>query len=158
MSWEHYGFFGREGIHGLTKEAPIQRFQLAKTQSNSEGVAYAVGFYNSFGGYAIGQVWENHKHPNPEYASTEGFPIGTVVCKPLFLNMNPEIVAEQIPFLENPVQWKAYTTPTFSSDERAVREVTLIQLDFMVRDENSASGWVFGTFQYNGALGRKERW
>jgi len=158
MPWQNAGFFGREGIHGLTKEAPIQPFQLANTQSSGEGVAYAVGFYNSFGGYVIGQVWKDHKHPDPEYTSTKGFPIGTVVCKPLFLNMKPEVVAAQIPFLENPIQWEAYTTPTFGSSQRAVRKVTLIQLDFMVRDENSASGWVFGTFQYNGALGHKDRW
>ncbi|HEX7279104.1 MAG TPA: hypothetical protein VF255_05700 [Solirubrobacterales bacterium] len=158
MPWQHPGRFGREGIHGLTKEAPVQPFQLAIRQSSSEGVAYAVGIYNDFGGYAIGQVWKDPEKPDPGYASTEGFPVGTVVCKPLFLNMKPEIVAEQIHFLENPVQWQAYTTSTFGSEERAVRKVTLIQLDFMVRDERSPTGWIFGTFQYNGAHGSEDLW
>jgi hypothetical protein len=29
MPWQHYGPHGREGIHGLTKEAPVQVRQLA---------------------------------------------------------------------------------------------------------------------------------
>jgi hypothetical protein len=28
----------------------------------------------------------------------------------------------------------------------------------MVRDERSPSGWIFGTFQYNGALGNQDPW
>ena len=36
--------------------------------------------------------------------------------------------------------------------------VRLIQVDIMVRDDRAKAtgGWVFGTFIYNGALGRSE--
>ncbi|HUA81530.1 MAG TPA: hypothetical protein VL997_14225, partial [Dyella sp.] len=33
--WQHYGPLGREGIHGLTKEAQIQAQQLAPTQTTT---------------------------------------------------------------------------------------------------------------------------
>ncbi len=35
MPWQHYGDKGREGIHGMTKEAPVQPRQLARTQTHS---------------------------------------------------------------------------------------------------------------------------
>jgi hypothetical protein len=31
-------------------------------------------------------------------------------------------------------------------------------MDFMVRDERASAGWIFGTFQYNGEMGAKDRW
>src|ERR1700722_10798419 len=39
--WQHYGPLGREGIHGLTKEAQIQSKQLAPTQVTT-GQTFAV--------------------------------------------------------------------------------------------------------------------
>ncbi len=162
MPWQDYGDNGREAIRGLTREAPIKAFQLADSQDYGKGNAYAIGFYNGFGAYTIGQVWKDHENPDPAFASTEGFPIGTVVCKLLFLNMPTDIVQKQIDFLVNPIEWEAYTDlPRNSSHEpekRAVQNVTLIQLDIMVRDERATSGWVFGTFQYNGALENNDRW
>lgn len=158
MPWQDYGENGREAIHGLTKEAPVGKYQLASTQSYAEGGAYAVGFYNNFGGYTIGQVWKDHENPDPEFTSTEGFPIGTVVCKLLFLSAPPAIVAEQIPFLTDPIEWQAYTRVTYGEKTRKVQDVALIQMDVMVRDERASAGWVFGTFQYNGELGNENRW
>jgi hypothetical protein len=158
MPWQTVGSNGREGIHGLTSEAPVKPLQLAPTQTYAKGGAYAVGFYNSFGAYTIGQVWKDHSRPDPEFASDPGFPNGSVVCKLLFLSTPPEIVAEQIPSLVDPIEWKAYARRTFSSKEREVQDLTLIQMDIMVRDERAPVGWIFGTFQYNGALGNKDRW
>jgi len=158
MPWQDYGPNGREAIHGLTREAPVRSFQLAPSQPYGEGSAYAIGYYNSFGAYTIGQVWKDHSDPDPEVASTQGFPNGTVVCKLLFLDAPPEIVEKQVPFLVNPIEWKAYTRLTYGSEERAVREVPLVQMDIMVRDERAPSGWIFGTFQYNGKLQNHPRW
>jgi hypothetical protein len=162
MPWQDYGAHGREGIHGLTVEAPIQPLQLAPAQTYSGGEALAIGIYNSFGGYAIGQVWKNHTNPDPEFTSTQGFPVGTVVCKALFVRIPPKIIADQIPYLVNPVEWRAYAPvseePARKKGKRAVQPVTLIQLDIMIRDERAASGWIFGTFEYNGALRHANRW
>jgi hypothetical protein len=157
MPWQDFGPRGREGIHGLTEEASVRPSQLAKDQMYDKGDTYAVGLYNEFGGYTIGKVWQNHKEPDPAYAATKGFPEGTVVCKLLFVNIPPEIVAKEVPFLVNPIQWQAYTgLPTGKG--RAVQDVTLIQMDVMVRDERASAGWIFGTFQYNGKLAKPDRW
>lgn len=164
MPWQDYGRAGREGIHGLTQEAPLSAGQLAATQQYPTAVAHAIGFYNEFGGYTIGQVWQDHTNPDPNVTSTAGFPIGTVVCKTLFVDMPPDLVAQQIPYLVNPVRWQAYTADGFNppapapEKERSVKEVVLIQMDIMIRDDRAPTGWIFGTFQYNGALANAEPW
>ncbi|WP_435105158.1 hypothetical protein [Arhodomonas sp. AD133] len=147
MPWQHYGESAREFIHGLTKEAPIQPRQLAITQTDP-GVTYAVGIFNAFGGYALGKVWADPLNPDPSVVSApNSFPNGTVICKPLFVDIAPA----EVPFLHNPVQWDAYIVDSFSSNDRSVGTVSLIQMDFAVRDERvPETGWLFGTFQYNG--------
>jgi hypothetical protein len=156
--WQNYGIKGREGIHGLTKEAPLAVGQLAATQTYPKAVAYAVGIYNEFGGYEIGRVWQNHNDPDPTYVANEGFPVGTVVCKILFVSMPPEQVQAQIPFLVNPLNWQAYGYDYGKEPARLVQPMALIQMDVMVRDSRAEFGWVFGTFQYNGQLKNTNPW
>lgn len=150
MPWQHYGDSGREGIHGLTREAPVQPQQLAWGQTAS-GQTYAVGFYNELGGYTIGRVWADHQRPEPTRAL---FPDGTVSFKLLFVDIPPA----QVPSLANPIQWQAYATTTFTSTTRTIEPLALIQMDIAVKQPGSPAGWVFGTFQYNGALGKANRW
>lgn len=169
MPWQDYGRAGREAIHGLTQEAPLAQWQLAATQ-NETAVAHAIGFYNEFGGYTIGQVWKDPTKPDPSVTSNQGFPIGTVVCKLLFVDMSPDLIAEQVPYLVNPIEWQAYTAVGFNPQPenqlhtpvpekpRRVKEVTLIQMDIMIRDDRAPSGWIFGTFQYNGTLENTTPW
>jgi hypothetical protein len=157
MPWQHYGAFGREGIHGLTKEAPVAVKQLSDRQTYANAVTWAVGFFNEQGGYGIGQVWRDRL--NPDLARLRGgFPDGTVICKPLFVSLPADQVAQQVPSLVNPVQWDAYITPSFQSSDRSVGKVTLIQMDVAVRDPRSPLGWLFGTFQYNGKMNERQRW
>lgn len=153
--WQHYGPFGREGIHGLTKEAQIQTKQLAPTQV-ATGQTYAVGIYNDVGGYTFGEVWKNPQNPDPSYTTTpKSFHDGTVVCKALFADID----LAQVPFLVNPVLWRGYITDTFHSANRTIKNVALIQMDFAVRDSRiPGTGWIFGTFQYNGAMTGKPGW
>lgn len=155
MPWQHYGPFGREGIHGLTKEAQIQVRQLAPSQL-STGQTYAVGVYNDIGAYTIGQVWKNPQNPDPSFTSApHSFPNGTVVCKALFADID----VKQVPFLVNPVLWQAYITNTFESADRSIKPVALIQMDFAVRDTRiPGTGWIFGTYQYNGQVTGKAGW
>jgi hypothetical protein len=160
MPWQHYGPNGREGIHGLTKEAPVQPRQLAWTQTQTGGQTYAVAFYNEFGGYTIWQVWQDSDKPIskgvPIVAGRRkiSFPVGTVICKLLFTDVR----TDQVPFLNPPLQWQAYITQDFASTQRSIRSVSLIQMDIMVRHRSAPSGWLFGTYQYNGKLGRATRW
>jgi hypothetical protein len=155
MPWQHYGPLGREGIHGLTKEAQIQKQQLAPAQI-ATGQTYAVGIYNDIGAYTIGQVWKDPNNPDPSYTSQpNSFANGTVVCKALFADIDRKTV----PFLSNPVLWQGYITDTFTSITRSVRDVALIQMDVAVRDTRmSETGWIFGTFQYNGDKTGKAGW
>jgi hypothetical protein len=145
MPWQHFGPNGREGVHGLTKEAPVSVKQLAPTQTYAGGQAYAVGFYNALGGYTIGQVWKDHEHPGND-PKVMTFPEGTVVFKLLFT----DVPHEQVPSLNPPLQWQAYITDNYASSNRGFKLVSLIQMDIMVKHKGSPTGWVFGNFQYNG--------
>jgi hypothetical protein len=154
MPWQHYGPQGREGVHGVTQEAPVQVRQLAWRQTYQGGQTFAVGFFNEFGGYTIGQVWKEHDRPDVDQAT---FPDGTVICKLLFV----DVPTDQVPSLANPLQWTAYVPPNFgasASTPRAFKKLALIQMDLAARDPRSPIGWVFGTFQYNGALNRPNPW
>ena len=65
---------------------------------------------------------------------------------------------EQVPSLVTPILWQGFICDNFASDNRSVRPLALIQMDVMVRDDRAPTGWLFGTFQYNGMLKRKDRW
>jgi hypothetical protein len=154
VPWQHYGSNGREGFHGLTKEAPVKAGQLALGQDYSTGGAWAVGFFNDRAGWKIGQVWKDHAKPNPA-AMGKGFSNGSVLFKLLFVSIPREIAEKQVPSLRNGVWWDAYATYTFADNTRSPIQVALIQMDVMVRDDRAPYGWVFGNFQFNGQLAGK---
>jgi hypothetical protein len=158
VPWQHYGPHGREGVHGLTKEGPVNPLTLNPAQKD-QWQTYAVGFYNAPGGYIIGKAWADAENPDVTVTQTEGFPEGTVVGKVLFTTAP----VDQAPFLQNPIEWDAYVAPSYSNDndkDRQMSKVRFIQMDIMVRDSRAAAtgGWVFGTFVYNGALGNANPW
>jgi|SRR5579862_9389379 len=141
--WLHTSANGREYVHGLTGERSSKKHELAPTQTDSFA-NWAVGFYNAPGGYVIGQVWKNPSAPNPSAAN---FPDGTVACKLLFTTAT----VEQVPYLKNDFEWQADVS-TKSGGPRSIQPVRLLQVDVAVRDSraNSTTGWVFGTFVYDG--------
>lgn len=154
MPWQHYGANGREGYHGLTKEAPIKVGQLAPTQEYATGGAWAVGFFNAPAGWMIGQVWKDHAKPDKN-AVEKGFPVGSVFFKLLFTSIPKGVAETQVPFLRNGVWWDAYATYDFNSTDRGPIRVVLTQMDIMVRDDRAPYGWVLGNFQFNGQAGGK---
>ena len=163
VPWQHWGTTGREGYHGLTQEGPLSAHSLSPSQTIASH-AYAVGFYNAQGGYAIGQVWPTTEGPDLSFFINGGdFPVGTVVAKFLFTTLG----SDQVPYLQDPLQWNAYVyqsdVPGGAPGDPAARttaKVNLLQMDIMVRDgrADQTGGWVFGTFVYNGALGNQNRW
>jgi hypothetical protein len=154
MPWQHWDRLGREGLRGLTKEASIKPKQLAVTQTTG-GQAYAIAFYNANAAYLIGQIWKDPDNPDLEALTRlNGFANGSVIFKLLFA----DIPLEQVPFLVNPMSWEAYITQSFGSDDRSIRPVHLIQMDVMIKDDRSDFGWLFGTYQYNGALNKSNPW
>ncbi len=168
---------GREFTHGTTNErtAHISDFvgsglmhgvnSIAGATSEEAGFeTWAVGCYNDFGGYAVGQAWGQSGTPN---YTTEGgqvevkglpFPEGTVVVKVLFTTATPE----DVPYLEGSAQWEVnrhvQLSPSKYSCERAVAPVYLVQMDVAVVDHRSPTNWVFGTFAYNGTIDAGTVW
>ena len=156
---------GTEGFRGLIKEAPVSPQQLAPTQLGKDGnySVYAITLVNDFAGYTLGKMWADPNNPDPRVTDKRwggGFPHGTVFAKLLFTDAPQG--SDSIPFLENPLQWKAYITENFwKSGKRVVTPVNLLQMDIAVRDPRAdtpeLTGWVFGTFVYNGQLNHQNK-
>ena len=154
MPWMHYGTPASDGIHGLIQEAPLQAGQLGPDHKN-QYTAYAASFYNDFGGYHIGNVWKDAENPNPS-ADDSTFPRGTVITKLLFT----DAPVSEVPYLKGTVEWDAYVAPSKADPQprRKITTVRLIQMDIMLRDPLAPTGWSFGTFVYNSALGNQNPW
>jgi hypothetical protein len=101
--------------------------------------------YNHVGGYIVGKVWQDPDSPDPSAAR---FPDGTVAVKLLFTTAP----VSQVPYLANTLEWDAHISQSGSSATRTIQKVRLIQIDVAVRDSraDSTTGWVFGTFGYDG--------
>ena len=161
---------GTEGFHGLIKEAPLSALQLGPNLLGVQGdySVYAVTLVNDMAGYAMGRMWKDPKNPDPKVLDKRypdgGFPYGTVFAKLLFTDAPKGI--DKVDYLENPLQWKAYITENFwLSATRVVSTVNLLQMDISVRDPRAdrspsnpqGTGWVFGTFCYNGKVNHKNK-
>lgn len=153
MPWMHIGKHPREFIHGLTRERDLKEKELG-TQHIENAQNWAIGFYNSYAGYTIGKVWENHEAPDLSMAQ---FEVGSVILKLLFTDAN----ATQIPQFEGSVVWKANINSTIDENSpKDIRDIHLFQIDVAVRDAraNDTTGWVFGTFVYNKDLPGDNPW
>jgi hypothetical protein len=160
---------GTEGFHGLIKEAPISPLQLGSGQVGKDGnySVYAVTLVNEFAGYTMGKMWRDPENPDPRTTDARyggGFPVGTVFAKLLFTDAPQG--TDHLPFMENPLQWTAFITPTFFPTNsqpvtRYAGKVNLLQMDIAVRDARAdapgLTGWVFGTFVYNGRLNKPNK-
>ncbi|MCY1074471.1 hypothetical protein [Archangium lansingense] len=151
---------GTEGFHGLIKEAPLSPLQLGPGQKGKDGgySVYAITLVNDMAGYTLGRMWADPNNPDPRATDRRyggGFPPGTVFAKLLFTDAPQG--DDQLPFMQNPLQWTAYITENFwKSSKRIVTKVNLLQMDIAVRDTRAdgpgGTGWVFGTFAYNGQV------
>jgi hypothetical protein len=145
--WYHapamiWGDNGREFINGMTRERSSRPKELHPNQVSS-CQNWAVGFYNSKGGFTFGKVFANPNAPNSAQAI---FPEGTVSAKLLFTNAS---VAE-VPYLQNAFEWQANIhTAQNGTDSRSPKPVRLLQMDVGVKDNRAATDWVMITFAYN---------
>lgn len=153
---------GTEGFRGLIKEAEVNPYQLAGTQSGSYQV-YAITLVNEYAGYTLARMWKDPNNPDPRATDRRydgGFPPGTVFAKLLFTDAPAQAGKDQsnpfdvVPYLNNGVDWNVYITADWDAPNREVKTVHLLQMDLMMRDPRSEEfmGWVFGTFVYNGAV------
>ena len=140
--WLHAGPNGREFIHGMTHERVSRPKELAPTQTDP-AQNWAVGMYNPRGGFVVGQVWQNRDNPDPTKAE---FPEGTVAFKLLFTSAS----VQQVPFLKGSLEWQADINRTAGTTPPPT--LRLLQIDVAVRDSRAddTTGWVFGTFIYDG--------
>lgn len=158
--WLHFGGTGREPLHGLTYELASMPRTLAKKQERAVQ-NWAVSVYNSRGGYVLGQVWRGVAHPNPKslpHPEDAVFRNGTVAIKLLFT----QATEQEVPYLRGQAgfEWDAFIYEKLPADprrpnpldKRSVQKLRLLQVDVAVRDGRSPTGWVFGTFVYNGHL------
>lgn len=186
MPWMAFDLHsGREFVHGCTNErtaflddlnGPTHRFPERSVpkkceQLNKAGFeSWSVGFYNDFGGWAIGQAipHQGGSAGVPQtVADSQGntiikglpFPEGTLVTKILTTSAPPECV----PALKNAPSWTVdrhqYDAATSSySCKRELNPTHVLQVDVAVVDGRSPIRWVYGTFIYDGSLAGKTFW
>lgn len=162
--WMGPGGNGREFINGLTRERNSRAGELGPLQTACRQ-NWAVGFYNPLGGFTFGRVW------GPVAAGTGKpdlsalpFPMGTVVAKVLYT----EATDTEVPLLAGAPEVAANINVRADPAARACPDNTgrrepgtlrLLQLDVAVRDARAGiTGWVFGTFVYDGRLAGADPW
>jgi hypothetical protein len=172
---------GREFVHGLTNELSTKESAFngpgrgtglhhlpgATLQNGADPLfeTWSVGFYNSCGAATLGQGWPASGEP-ATYKDGKGrllargmpFPEGTVVVKIL----NTTADETDVPYLKGSTSWQAnahqQTGSTYSTCERAVRRVHLVQMDLAVVDLRSPTRWVYSTLAYDGTQPGKTVW
>jgi hypothetical protein len=118
---------------------------------------WAVGYYNPQGGYAIGKSIP--KDGVPKTADYMGspipaglpFPQGAMVVKVLTTNAPVDCV----PYLQGAPEWRVnrHVLNPATKNYMCKREVQVsrvVQVDVAVADSRSPTGWVYGTYAYNG--------
>lgn len=172
---------GREFVHGLTNElstaesvfkpgrgSGAHRLPGVKQVNGVDPLfeTWSVGFYNPCGAASIGQQWPASGEP-ATYQDAKGrllargmpFPEGTVVVKIL----NTTADENDVPYLKGSTNWQAnghvqLSPTTYSTCERKVRRVHLVQMDLAVVDKRSPTRWVYSTLAYDGTLPGKTVW
>ena len=172
---------GREFTHGLTNELStalskfigpgrgtgLHTLPEAKSSANVDPLfeTWSVGMYNPCGGWSIGKVFPPSGDPatytegGKNFARGMPFPEGTLVIK--ILNTTADQSA--VPYLKGAPTWKAnahkqISATEYSTCEREVRDVHLIQMDLAVVDSRSPTRWVYSTLAYDGTHPGKTVW
>jgi hypothetical protein len=121
--------------------------------------------YNPCGAFALGQAFPSSGDPAVErkgarlFAKGLPFPDGTVVVKVL----NTTADESAVPYLKGAPSWQAnghvqLGPAKYSTCDRKVRRVHLVQMDIAVVDSRSPTRWVYTTLAYNGFLPGKTVW
>ena len=178
---------GREFVHGTTNE----RTAVLKDLVGSPGAhpaalglgrltgscaerypngfeTWAVGYYNEWGGAAIGGAIPGDGVPRvTNYAGAPilsglPFPEGTAVVKILTTNAPVDCV----PYLAGSPEWQIDRHTVYTdgpkkgkySCDRVTQTSRVVQVDVAVVDSRSPMRWVYGTFAYDGRVGGTTFW
>jgi hypothetical protein len=118
--WLHVGASGREFIHGLTRERPSRAGELGPLHVTDRVQNWAVGFYNSRGGYTLGRVWADEQNPD---ATKARFPVHTVTCKLIFT----AAPLAEVPYLEGTLEWEADINRASNAGPRPKLRLRLVE-------------------------------
>jgi hypothetical protein len=152
VPWMTAGSHLREFVLGMTDERPITGPELGL----KPGVTvqnWAVGFYNSVGGYTLGRIWAK---ATPDFSKAQ-FEPGTAVIKLLFTDARPEdFAAEDILDGAPQVEINRFRRGTTEKEIGALR---LLQIDVAARDSRAKpSEWIYGTFAYDRTAAGSDSW
>ncbi|ACK52734.1 conserved hypothetical protein [Methylocella silvestris BL2] len=154
------GTDGREFVHGFTHEFDSSGNTLSTLQHDFVDT-WSGAYLNDRAAFGVGQVYCDPDNPkpgalNPDPAGLNDFPDGAFIIKLLFST----VTEDQLPIAKNALEWQAHVfvndDPSWrnkgpaSRFERALGPIRLIQIDVSVRDERSLTGWLLGTFGYDG--------
>lgn len=162
------GTDGREFVHGLTHE--FNSFGNTFGEAQVDFVdTWAQGYVNDRYAFAAGQVFCHPDDPkpgaiNPDPTGLNSMPDGAFVIKLLFSTVN----TTELSTVKGAFEWDAdiyvNKNPQFRNAgplarfERKLDKVRLIQIDLQVRDERSPTGWLLGTYGYDGNAKGKTPW
>ncbi len=166
---------GREFVHGLTNElsTALSTFHDGRgsgkehifkalpvgSDDNPLFETWSIGMYTPCGAWSLGQVFPPpgvpavHTDHGRTFANGLPFPEGTLVIKIL----NTTADATCVPYLRGSTDWQAdghvqFGPEEYSTCDRRVRKVHVIQIDLAVVDSRSPTRWVYSTLAYNGNL------
>ncbi|MGD9544862.1 MAG: hypothetical protein AB7U86_11845, partial [Methylocystis sp.] len=155
------GTAGREYVHGLTHEFDTAPGILSTLQKDYVET-WSGAYFNDRAGFGVGQVFCDPNAPdpsalNPDPQGLNNFADGSYIIKLLFSTVDEA----QLPIIKNALTWNADISvnrdPNYRNQgpmsryRRAVQPIRLLQIDVAVRDDRSVTGWLFGTFSYDGA-------
>jgi hypothetical protein len=160
VPWLGPGANGREFIHGLTRARDLAPGELGPQQIACRQ-NWALAFYNDVGGVVLSTIWGRGDR-DPDLRALP-FPAGTVAVKLVFTEARvdddprlagaPEIEAN---IHVDPTPGDTACAPAIDSRgkpaARSPKRLRLIQVDVATREDRASykTGWVFGSFIYNG--------
>src|SRR3954453_11731016 len=154
------GTDGREFVHGLTHEFDTEGNTFAESQAEFVDT-WAQAYVNDRYAFGVGQVWCHPDDPqpsalNPNPAALNSMANGSYVIKLLFST----VTEAELPTVKGAYEWAAdiyaNRSPRYRNEgppsryERRLGTVRLIQVDLQVRDDRSPTGWLLGTYGYDG--------
>ncbi len=173
MPWLNVGDNGRETIHGLTKERPLNPspiYPLPAGAVSPLGNDWGIGFYNAPGCLGIQKVFGSKNAPlyPPKYTPSNWngnmayFPDGTVAVKFLFTTAG-SVAAHPFPALDGTHILQAHAshatldpaTHRLIDSGRNMMPVRLVQIDVAVKDSTLIGAhkdldyWVMTTYYYD---------
>ena len=154
------GTDGREFVHGLTHEFDSAGNTFGEAQKEFVDT-WAQAYVNDRYAFSIGQVYCDANDPdptalNPDPTGLNDMPDGSYVIKLLFSTVNET----ELSTVKGALAWDAdiyveKSPPSrnagpLSRFDRKLNKVRLIQIDVQVRDNRSPTGWLLGTYGYDG--------